>query len=139
MDLVPVKGRKVLSYNLAGWAWLIRWLNRWGVDTSEFSESNDGELISDPTCRAVADALEKHPEELRKDLEAEDCSLPPEFTEAMAKSPELPPEVTEAMAKWPEVAQSFRGSETERRDFWVKRLTTEDALAWRQSGGFRQC
>jgi hypothetical protein len=96
MDLVPVnKGSETLHYNWSGWRWLIERLIRWGVDISEFA-GNDGELISDATCKAVADALEKRSEEL---LEEESDEQP---------------------------------------RAWVKRLTTEDARAWRQSGGFWQ-
>lgn len=47
-----------LSYNWGAWRRLIYLLQSWGVDTSEFSCYNDGELISRNTCLAVAWAIE---------------------------------------------------------------------------------
>lgn len=46
-----------LHYNWTGWGWLISRLNEWGVDTSEFSGANDGDIISASTCECVADAI----------------------------------------------------------------------------------
>lgn len=47
-------------YNWNGWRWLVEHLNKWGVDTIEFSGFNDGDLISEETCKKVADAIEKN-------------------------------------------------------------------------------
>lgn len=49
-----------LHYNWSGWSFLVEHLNQWGVDTSEFSGINDGELISRDTCEAVAEALKSN-------------------------------------------------------------------------------
>ena len=54
-------------YNRTGWSWLLKYLNEWGVDTSEFSGFNDGDEISGKTCLAVADAIEAHLHELEKE------------------------------------------------------------------------
>jgi hypothetical protein len=51
-------------YNWAGWSWLVEHLEKWCVDCSEFSGTNDGEVISDATCKKVADAIEAHLQEL---------------------------------------------------------------------------
>jgi hypothetical protein len=65
MDLSPINAKlEGLSYNWDAWLFLMEKLNEWGVDTREFSGSNDGELISASTCRAVADALEAHVDEI---------------------------------------------------------------------------
>ena len=47
-------------YNWSGWGVLLDSLREWGVDTAEFAGSNDGDVISDETCKKVADAIEKH-------------------------------------------------------------------------------
>lgn len=71
MDLKPIRPSKKAPrdenghpkwgrYNISGWSYIWDQLNRWGVDTSEFSGYNDGDKISAKTCRAVADAIEKH-------------------------------------------------------------------------------
>lgn len=48
------------GYNWAGWSEIIRLLNEWGVDISEFARMKDGDEISDNTCKAVANAIEQH-------------------------------------------------------------------------------
>lgn len=52
------------QYNWGGWSRQIDLLQQWGVDVSEFSGVNDGEVISEATCKAVADAIEQHLPEL---------------------------------------------------------------------------
>jgi hypothetical protein len=39
---------------------LIDHLEGWAVDISEYSWTNDGDIISDETGKKVADAIEKH-------------------------------------------------------------------------------
>ena len=56
MDLIGAN----LSYNWSSWVVLISRLDEWGVDTSEFRGTNDGDPISKETCIAVADAIERH-------------------------------------------------------------------------------
>lgn len=51
-------------YNIAGWSWLIDHLQEWGVDVSEFSGCNDGDLISAKTCFLVGEAIEARLDEL---------------------------------------------------------------------------
>lgn len=51
-------------YNWTGWLWLHRALQNWGIDTTEFSGSNDGAVISDKTCKLVADEIERRLPEL---------------------------------------------------------------------------
>lgn len=65
-DGTPKWGR----YNWSGWSWLMDLLEKWGVDTREFSGMNDGEVISEETCRQVADAIEKHLPELDGEAQA---------------------------------------------------------------------
>jgi hypothetical protein len=65
-------------YNWAGWRWLVDRLIEWGGDVSEFSGWNAGDPIAAETCRKVADAIERHIEELDADDRqwlAEDISL----------------------------------------------------------------
>jgi hypothetical protein len=56
----PVWGQ----YNISGWEWLNSHLVDWGVDTSEFSGFNGGDVISAETCLKVADAIEQNLVEL---------------------------------------------------------------------------
>lgn len=60
MDLVGAG----LSYNWNGWRWLVERLESWGVDVCEMKFTNDGDPISAETCRAVADAIDLHFDEL---------------------------------------------------------------------------
>ena len=53
-------------YNWSGWSYLRQQLNTWGVDTSELKGMNDGDIISEETCHAIADAIEEHAHELDK-------------------------------------------------------------------------
>lgn len=53
-----------LHYNWTGWGWLVNQLEEWGVNTEEFSGSNDGEVLSRKTCKTVAEAIEQHIEKL---------------------------------------------------------------------------
>ena len=55
----PFRGRLIEGrYNWSGWSFLQNLLNEQGVDLSEFSGYNDGEVISEATCLKVADAIE---------------------------------------------------------------------------------
>jgi hypothetical protein len=54
------------SYNIAAWRWLRSHLHMWGVDISEFSTINDGDVICATTCMKVADAIEAHLDELEE-------------------------------------------------------------------------
>jgi hypothetical protein len=60
MDLIGAD----LSYNWAGWRWLVANLEAWGVDVCELKFFNDGDPISAETCRAIADAIYSHLDEL---------------------------------------------------------------------------
>jgi hypothetical protein len=60
MDLRAKNHPHDLGYNWYGWDYLARMLDGLGVDTSEFKGCNDGHPISEATCKAVADALEKY-------------------------------------------------------------------------------
>jgi hypothetical protein len=53
-----------LSYNWWAWRRLLELLASWCVDVSELTCTNDGDLISEQTCLAVADAIEVHLNEL---------------------------------------------------------------------------
>lgn len=53
-----------LHYNWTGWEWLIEHLQKWGLDTEQFSFWNDGELISFEVCNAVASTLSAHIDEI---------------------------------------------------------------------------
>lgn len=64
----PQRGKVIWGrYNWAGWRCICEHLHQWGVLTKEFDGMNDGKLISAKTCRAVADAIEKHLPELPPD------------------------------------------------------------------------
>ena len=68
MDLKPIepsddapsneRGIVYGRYNWKGWDALINYLNKWELDTSEFLSYNDGDVISDETCKEVANAIE---------------------------------------------------------------------------------
>ena len=67
MDLDPINDNKTdLHYNWNGWSWLTERLIEWGVDVSEFTGYNDGDVISAATCRKVGDAIEAHIEEIEE-------------------------------------------------------------------------
>ena len=70
MDLLARRHKKripVLHYNWSGWSELWGLLNKYGVDTSEFSGWNDGNVISAKTCRVVAEMIRLHKAELSQD------------------------------------------------------------------------
>ena len=80
MDLKPMKPSKDAPrypeyphdviwgrYNWSGWRFITDLLEQWGVPMDEFAGSNDGQLIKAKTCRLVADAIEKHIDELDKE------------------------------------------------------------------------
>ena len=62
MDLQPVKSEPFiqpsLHYNWCGWGTLLSFLTENGVDMSEFSTCNNGDLISVETCRKVSIVIE---------------------------------------------------------------------------------
>lgn len=47
-------------YNWAGWRWLLDRLHEWGLDTSEFSGCNNGDVISEETCVKVSKLIQDH-------------------------------------------------------------------------------
>ena len=59
-----------VDYNWTGWGTLQTYLQKWGVDTSEFKGVNDGDIISAETCGKVACALVAHLDELPPDHKA---------------------------------------------------------------------
>jgi hypothetical protein len=72
MDLVPKRPSKApaeldLRYNWNGWSTLITYLEKWGVDTSEFDGANNGMRISAKTCLAVGSAIDAHYDTLSKE------------------------------------------------------------------------
>ena len=61
ITLVPVnESMKDFEYNWSGWKFLMKCLDAWGVDTNDFSDHNDGSLLSAETCRVVAGAIESN-------------------------------------------------------------------------------
>lgn len=69
MDLKPVRPTKDAPlradgkvkwgrYSAGGWSKLWRFAFEHGVDTSEFSASNDGARVKVATCRQMADVIE---------------------------------------------------------------------------------
>jgi hypothetical protein len=51
-------------FNWSGWAQVTDQLQEWGISMDEFSQSNDGDLISDATCQSVAAAIVAHRHEI---------------------------------------------------------------------------
>lgn len=66
IDLDAIDGSSDLStsYNDMGWETLIHYLNKWGVDTSEFLSGQAGDTISAATCRWVSFAFADHMDDL---------------------------------------------------------------------------
>lgn len=67
MDLISRRNRRKISglhYNWTGWRTLWGYLNLWGVNTDEFSQWNEGAVISGQTCRVVAEKIREHQAEL---------------------------------------------------------------------------
>src|SRR5690242_19603192 len=60
MDLIPRNRIGYASYDCWAWQFLCKKLMEWGVPTGEFSIYNEGEIISETTCKRVADAIEEH-------------------------------------------------------------------------------
>ena len=60
MDLIGAK----LSYQWHTWRYLQQLLQMWGVDISELKNFNDGDFISEQTCKAIGNALNSHIHEL---------------------------------------------------------------------------
>jgi len=56
-------------YNWTGWSFLLSHLQGWGVPLDEFRGMNDGEVISDETCKLVANAIEHNIKQLSLDDE----------------------------------------------------------------------
>lgn len=54
-------------YNWSDWSEQIKYLQQWGIDTSEFSGTNDGFVISAETCEKVGYAILSHLDELPSD------------------------------------------------------------------------
>jgi len=77
MDLQPINpapnapkddyGVQWGRYNWAGWELLHRYLTEWKVNTKQLAGSNDGDIINEATCEAIADAIETHLSELPDD------------------------------------------------------------------------
>lgn len=51
-------------YNWLGWCWLITHLTEWNIPHPSLYGFNDGDEIPDAECKAIADALEAHLDEL---------------------------------------------------------------------------
>jgi len=63
--LIPVnETQESVDYNWKAWRYLTSLLETWGVNLDEFSDRNEGALLSTNICCAVADAIEKHLNEL---------------------------------------------------------------------------
>lgn len=60
MDLSPKVEGHDLHFNWNGWSEFTILLERWGVNTDEFVHHNDGDPISNETCKRIADELERH-------------------------------------------------------------------------------
>ena len=64
----PVRGQaKWGRYSWRGWDKITTYLESWGVNIDEFAGSNDGEVICDATCKAVADAIDANASQLTND------------------------------------------------------------------------
>jgi hypothetical protein len=49
-----------LHYNWTGWSYICNLMDKLGVDTEQFSGSNDGAELNGITCKAVANALDTY-------------------------------------------------------------------------------
>lgn len=63
MALKPIQ-KGSLEFSWGGWKKLINYLDKWGVCTAEFKQSNDGDIICAVTCKVVADVLVMHQAEV---------------------------------------------------------------------------
>lgn len=59
MDLNSKRGDEYYRFNWSGWTAVCDFLDELGCDTSEFAGSNDGNLVSPKSCKAIADRLDK--------------------------------------------------------------------------------
>jgi len=57
MDLIAKNGTDSLHFNWSGWRAVCEFVEKAGVDVSEFAGMNDGDLISKETCVEVAKAI----------------------------------------------------------------------------------
>lgn len=69
----PWRGKAIQGqYSWSGWNRLLEYLEKWGdVPLNEFAGTNDGDIISDETCKKVADSLERHLVDIEDDYREE--------------------------------------------------------------------
>lgn len=84
IDLSPLQGAESLHFNWSGWRFVVDFADKHGIDTSEFAGSNDGEVLPDETCRALADQIEDHHEEWNAAFAGESYGLNPAAGHAVA-------------------------------------------------------
>ena len=65
MDLSSKTGNLYYQFNIFGWRKIRNFLERLGCDVSEFSGSNDGDLVSPETCSEIADRMESRKNDLK--------------------------------------------------------------------------
>lgn len=114
MDLISTNNH--FSYNWSGWRWLYEYLVGWGVGVEELKFTNDGDLISAETCKAIAEALDRHRAEL---LDEED---------------EIGPEEEAFLNLLPPKAREFIKSQTPTTSEWID----QQILFWRECNGCEQ-
>lgn len=114
IDLISTKNE--FHYNWGGWRWLYEHLVGWDVGVEELKFTNDGDFISAETCKAIAEALDRHRGEL---LHEED---------------EFEAEKESFLNLFPLEAQEFIRSQTPTFSEWIDR----QILFWRECNGCTQ-
>jgi hypothetical protein len=56
MDLLAKNG-EASRYNWQGWSWFVDFVKQHGVNTADFSWTNDGAKIPEEVCKEVAKAI----------------------------------------------------------------------------------
>ena len=150
MDLYSVYGGKYYRFNWSGWGRLVNFLESLDCDLSEFSGSNNGDVVSEESCLAIADRLDEVNKELSrlitmpaKDLPLELSGKPIIFYEE-ENEVDVRRKIIEARMKGEKLKVSILKYDDDKDwDFWngfaYYLVFRKFCRACSTRGGFRQC